>query len=524
MCSDGVLIDITPPIPVSFQDGTGDVDAQFIPSVTRARGKFQPFNDPESPMIEYEWKIKANMSGNFKDITPFVRIPLTQQEPLMEGLSLTPGTLYRLVLRGTNAAGLQSIIETNGFKPDVTPPFCEGNVVDVTNETDTDDVDVAGDLEIIQAKWKCFDRESGINSQSLGIGTYSGGDNLKAFEDVTFFSQTIEKSEMFYVKFYNVTILPKVRYHVTVRIINGAGLRKTITSDGILVDITPPTVASYYIKDGESGKDRNFTSERFTFTAHWEHAFADAESGVVEYRAGLGTKPGVADVKALHVLGSQTNVTVSGLLLESGQVYYMTVVGCNGVGMCVNASSNGMTVDFVPPNPGKVITGLKGPPVLYQWISKSVWARWKWCSADERRSQILLNSSRCSEDSFYDIHSGISMFSISIISQENKKLLSPFRPVGTQSYSGRSISMDDGVYSVAIEATDKAGITSQGFSNTFIVDSSPPLITLVQHHRYQVSLLFYSRRRSLCNNSLQNWGWNLFWCRRRREISNVLST
>ena len=481
MCSDGVLIDITPPIPVSFQDGTGDVDAQFIPSVSRARGKFQPFNDPESPMIEYEWKIKANMSGNFKDITPFVRIPLTQQEPLMEGLSLTPGTLYRLVLRGTNAAGLQSIIETNGFKPDVTPPFCEGNVVDVTNETDTDDVDVAGDLEIIQAKWKCFDRESGINSQSLGIGTYPGGDNLKAFEDVTFFSQTIEKSEMFYVKFYNVTILPKVRYHVTVRIINGAGLRKTITSDGILVDITPPTVASYYIKDGESGKDRNFTSERFTFTAHWEQAFTDAESGVVEYRAGLGTKPGVADVKALHVLGSQTNVTVSGLLLESGQVYYMTVVGCNGVGMCVNASSNGMTVDFVPPNPGKVITGLKGPPVLYQWISKSVWARWKWCSADERRSQILLNSSRCSEDSFYDIHSGISMFSISVISQENKKLLSPFRPVGTQSYSGRSISMDDGVYSVAIEATDKAGITSQGFSNTFIVDSSPPLITLVQH-------------------------------------------
>lgn len=490
MCSDGVLIDTTPPIPVSFQDGTEDVDAQFIPSLTRARGKFRPFNDPESPIIKYEWKIEANISGRFINVTPFVRIPVTQQEPLMEGLSLTPGSLYRLVLRGTNAAGLQSIIKTNGFKPDVTPPFCEGNVVDVTSETDMDDVDVVGDLQIIQAKWKCFDRESGIKNQSLGIGTYPGGVNIKAVEDGKFFSLTIVESEMFYVKFYNVTILPKVRYHVTVKIINGAGLKKTITSDGILVDITPPTVASYYIKDGESGKDRNFTSERFTFTAHWEQAFADAESGVVEYRAGLGTKPGVADVKSFHVLGLQTNVTVSGLLLESGQVYYMTVVGCNGVGMCVNASSNGMTVDFVPPNAGKVVTGLKGPPVLYQWISKSVWARWKWCSAEERRNNVLLNSSECSKDSFYDIHSGISMFSMSVMSQENKTLLSPFRPVGTQSYSGRSIDMEEGVYSVAIEATDKAGVNSRGFSNTFIVDSSPPLIILVQHGYFGETMEF----------------------------------
>ena len=490
MCSDGVLIDITPPIPVSFQDGTGDVDAQFIPSLTRARGKFRPFNDPESPIIKYEWKIEANISGRFINVTPFVRIPVTQQEPLMEGLSLTPGSLYRLVLRGTNAAGLQSIIKTNGFKPDVTPPFCEGNVVDVTSETDMDDEDVVGDLQIIQAKWKCFDRESGIKYQSLGIGTYPGGVNIKAFEDGKFFSLPMVESEMFYIKFYNVTILPKVRYHVTVKIINGAGLKKTITSDGILVDITPPTVASYYIKDGESGKDRNFTTERFTFKAHWEQAFADAESGVVEYRAGLGTKPGVADVKSFHVLGSQTNVTVSGLLLESGQVYYMTVVGCNGVGMCVNASSNGMTVDFVPPNAGKVVTGLKGPPVLYQWISKSVWARWKWCSAEERRNNVLLNSSECSKDSFYDIHSGISMFSMSVMSQENKTLLSPLRPVGTQSYSGRSIDMEDGVYSVAIEATDKAGVNSRGFSNTFIVDSSPPLIILVQHGYFGETMEF----------------------------------
>ena len=490
MCSDGVLIDTTPPIPVSFQDGVGDVDARFIPSVTRIRGKFQPFSDPESPIVNYEWKIEVNMSGNFKNTTPFVRIPLTQQKPLMEGLSLTPGSFYRLVLRGTNAAGLHSMITTNGFIPDVTAPYCMGSVMDVTSETDADDVDFVGILENIQAKWKCLDYESGISFQLLGIGTYPGGDNVKSFENTKFMSQTIMKSEMSYVKFFNVTISPKVRYHVSVTVINGAGLKKTITSDGILLDTTPPTVTSQFIKDGESGKDKNFTTERFEFSAHWEQAFEDAESGVIEYRVGLGTTPSVANVKRFCSVGSQTNFTITGLNLESGRVYYVTVLGCNGVGMCVKASSNGATVDYVPPHPGKVVTGLKGPPVFYQWITKSVWGRWKWCLADKRRGHAILNTSQCSNDSFYDIHSGISMFGISVISQENDKLLKPFKSVGTLSYSGRNINMEDGVYSIAIEATDKAGVTSRGFSNTFIVDSSPPSITLVKHGHFGETMAF----------------------------------
>ena len=489
-CSNGVLIDRTPPVPGSFQDGTGDIDASFIPSLVSVRGKFQQFTDPESPIVKYEWKIEGNMSENFKDVTPFVPIPLTQEEPLMESLSLKPGSFYRLVLRGTNEAGLQSIIKTNGFRPDETPPYCRGSVIDVINETGTHDVDFVGDLKNIQAKWKCFDYESGISSQFLAIGTYPTGKDVKLFEDIRVLSQTMMESEMSYVKFYNLTIIPNKRYHVTVKIINGAGLKKTITSDGILLDTTPPRVASQYIKDGKNGKDKNFTKERFAYSAHWEQAFSDVESGVVEYRAGLGTKPGLADVEAFYTLGLQTNLTMTGLILESGRVYYVTVVCCNGVGMCANASSNGLTVDFVPPHFGKVVTGLKGPPVLYQRITKSVWARWKWCLADEKRGHVILNSSQCSNDSFYDIHSGIGMFGMSVFSQENHKLLKPFKSVGAKSYSGRNIDMEDGVYSVAIEVTDKAGVTSQGFSNSFIVDSSPPLIRLLQHGHFGETMTF----------------------------------
>ena len=419
MCSDGILIDTTPPIPVTFQDGVGDTDAKFFPSTRRVRGKFEAFNDPESPIVKYEWKVVSNVSG--REVTPFVGIPLTQQTPLMEGLSLKGGFSYRLVLRGTNAAGLQSVIESNGFIPDSTPPHCEENVIDVTNENDTSDVDFVRKLESIQAKWKCCDIESGISSQLLGVGTYPGGDDIKTFQEIRFLSHlTTVGGGISYVRFSNITILPKVRYHVTIKVINGAGLKTTTSSDGILIDTTSPTVAPEYIKDGDGGKDKRFTSERFTFSVHWEQAFADAESGVAEYRVGLGTKPGLADVKALNTVGSKTNVTLTGLLLKSGTRYYVIVVGCNGVEMCVNASSNGAIVDFIPPHPGKVITGLKGPAVLYQWMTKSVWARWSWCLTDEKRISSIINSSQCSNNSFYDIHSGINMFGISVMSQKNR--------------------------------------------------------------------------------------------------------
>lgn len=204
----------------------------------------------------------------------------------------------------------------------------------------------------------------------------------------------------------------------------------------------------------------------------------------MEYRVGLGTVPGLADIKALDIVGLKTNVTIPGLLLESGQRYYVTVVGCNWVGMCINASSNGATVDFFPPHSGKVITGIKGPPVLYQWINKSVWARWNWCLADKKRLSTIVNSSQCSNESFYDIHSGIGMFSISVISSRTDQLLVPFKLAGLQQFSGRNVDLEDGVYSVVIEARDKTGIASLSFSNTFVVDSSAPLIASLQHGHY----------------------------------------
>ena len=98
--------------------------------------------------------------------------------------------------------------------------------------------------------------------------------------------------------------------------------------------------------------------------------------------------------------------------------------------MCVNDTSNGAVVDFVPPHAGLVTTGYQGPPVFYQWINTAVWARWDWCLADRNRKSDIIDISQCRNDSFYDKHSGIIGFGISVLSMKSDKLLQPFKESG----------------------------------------------------------------------------------------------
>ena len=477
-CSDGIAIDITPPVPRHAHDGSTVYDVNYVPSIRKARAKFEDFHDPESPMVSYEVKITTNETN--LDITQFVPIPLYQRTPIIDGLSLSPGKAYKMVIRGTNAAKLQSTTSTNGFVSDISSPICEGGIIDVTDKSDEKDVDFVKNLLLIKAKWICKDSESGIESYKAAVGTYPGAANIMPFVDIKLFNVTMVMDGKLYLEFSNITIDPKSRYHVTVNARNGAGLQRTTTSDGIMVDNTPPTVNRQFIKDGIAGRDTNYSKEQSKYSAHWEQAFSDSESGVRNYQIGLGTHPGNLDVQQLQSVGQRTNATLTELLLISGQKYFATIVGCNGVGMCVNGSSNGVLVDFVTPHAGNVITGYKGPPVSYQW-TQSVWARWYWCPADRERKEELVDFNRCDNSSFYDVHSGITEFGISVTSAAEDKELSPFKLAGKVTLTGCNIEMNDGVYSVVVQAKDKSGTTTQALSNTFIKDSTPPKILQVKH-------------------------------------------
>ena len=484
-CSDGITIDTTPPISRNFtvgKDGT-----KFIPSVRRVSGKFQQFVDNESPLVHYEWKLIDE--ANERDVTPFTTIPLTQRTPLLYGLSLTSGRKYTAVLKGTNAAGLYAVVNVSGIIPDDKTPVCDSLPRDVTGFNDVVDRDFVSVLTNLTVMFSCRDDDSGIQTIQAGVGTYPGGENVHPFVDVRNLSLKVsENLRTMWVAFTNVNITKLTRYHVTIKVQDMVGYRKTISSDGILMDTTAPTVLPTYIRDGLQGIDKKYSKGFDVFPAHWENAFADAESGIGEYFVGLGTRPGLDDKSAFRSNNLSTKALVSSDKLASGMAYYVTVIGCNRVGMCVNGSSNGAMVDFISPHPGVVIAGHQGPPLKITWINKAAWARWQWCLAD--RIELRASSNSCDALSFYDEHSGIRRFGLTVLSYDTAETLIPVKIVGRVTSSGLHVVMPNGVFSVVVQAEDRAGGSSNAISKSFIVDVTPPRVSKVYHGKENEPIMY----------------------------------
>ena len=233
------------------------------------------------------------------------------------------------------------------------------------------------DLSVVQAKWLCEDDESGIAFQEVAVGRNPYGTDIMPYTnvtDITTLTRYPDGSLFVALTFPKGVIEPKRWYHLTVKAVNKLSMRRTATSDGILNDPSPPSAAPRRIKDGLKSYDLEYSNQQFQYQAHWEGAFTEGESAVTEYRIGLGTVAGLDDAYARESVGLATRVTLTGIMLESGRVYYVNVVACNSVGLCSNGSSDGMLIDFQPPHIGQIINGFKGSTVLYQVLNWAVWA------------------------------------------------------------------------------------------------------------------------------------------------------
>ena len=62
------------------------------------------------------------------------------------------------------------------------------------------------------------------------------------------------------------------------------------------------------------------------------------------------------------------NGSHSGLNLQQGDTYFVTVVACNGARRCSAAYSDGVTIDTTPPVMEYVRDGIMGPDMDFQVI------------------------------------------------------------------------------------------------------------------------------------------------------------
>lgn len=313
--SDGITIDATlPATPVVTDAGA------FSASPTELTATWSSADD-QSGIVLYEYAVGTTSGAtDMLDWTPAG----TDTSATIGSLSLLDGGTYFVSVRATNGAGAQSAVGvSDGITIDLTPP---------SQPRVTDDGAFTTVGTQLHAAWLSLDAESGIARYECAVGTTSGG------------TEALDWSSAGTATDYAITGLTLVSgstYYISVRAINGAGTASSVgTSDGILVDATPPTLP-LVIDDGQ------FTTNTTTLHATWSSA--DPETGIVGFDYSVGTTPGGTQLVPWTGAGMSNSINRTDLTLVSGSTYYVNVRATNGVGLVSIGSSDGLTVDTTPP-------------------------------------------------------------------------------------------------------------------------------------------------------------------------------
>lgn len=112
------------------------------------------------------------------------------------------------------------------------------------------------------------------------------------------------------------------------------------------IDWTAPSIP--VIQDGLSADVDQFVTPA-EISANWSAA-SDQHSDIAFYELAVGTSSGAQDVIAFTNVGTSLSYTITGLSLNYGQMYYVTVRTTNGAGLTSLISSDGQLLQ-VPTNP-----------------------------------------------------------------------------------------------------------------------------------------------------------------------------
>lgn len=145
----------------------------------------------------------------------------------------------------------------------------------------------------------------------------------------------------------NLKLVEGVKYVTIVRVTNSVGLSTTRTSDGFLLDSTPPITGEIsHITNGSESIEkigRSFTSNDISVRLS---GFWDKESSVSKYYICLGKISGGCNVVNFTDIGNRTEYTFTGISLEHNTMYYVSVIAENEARLRSDiASSDGVLMD-----------------------------------------------------------------------------------------------------------------------------------------------------------------------------------
>ena len=337
-----VMVDTTPPLNGSVMDGfTSGVDIDFSSSLTTIAASWSGFVDMESDISHYVVTVYRQPVGSETAVLIHTENVGSQTDYVGNHFSLSSQDVVNVMIEAFNGAQLKTVASSDGYTIDFTPPqvslLVDGSDVltEVKYQTSTDELLVA---------WTASDEESGIVKVEGAVFELSEGIKTRVYPDSTFSDVTTQEfvSADSSWKFTGLELISGRTYITSVTFTNAAGLKRTYSTDGVLVDTGYPVVDYVTVfGDGYLDDEENILmiANPSQIEAKW--LGSDGESGISEYLLAVvesDTKDIVSFGGELQSFAKATGGVLSGLNLTTGDpvagpFYQLMVQARDNVGL-----------------------------------------------------------------------------------------------------------------------------------------------------------------------------------------------
>jgi hypothetical protein len=258
---------------------------------------------------------------------------------------LEDGVTYRVTVRAWNGAGEFVDAVSDGSMVDGVAPTA-GAVWD-GDGSKAEDLACQASLDSLSARWSGFaDVPSGVEHYRWAVGTTPGGVDVRGFTPVPRVASGPDAHNASAVNTIDseTGVLPLgdgVRYFLSVMAVDHAGNTVVQSSNGVLVDSTPPDIG--VVRDGTGSSDVH-SQPLGPLSASWSE-FLDAGSGVVRYEWAVGSSPCATDVQGYTNVGMALHARMASAEGLAGERrYFVAVRATDGAGLSSAATSNGVWV------------------------------------------------------------------------------------------------------------------------------------------------------------------------------------
>lgn len=370
--SAGIMVDTTAPVLLYARAGWFDAAEPGFQEETKSIAAKWMGADDESGIDGYSFWVGPAPHVEGKSVARTnLAASVVQYDPITVDAPLQNGTANLVQIVAVNKAGISSRL---GFSSSVT--------ADVSAPIEAGLTCPHGIRrhEAFSCSWARFeDEQSPMYTYDAQITSFDGvgDDDGTLRSDKTL--NALQRSTMFDpagTDGFSATESVQLSLLAT----NKAGLSVRVFSPVVSIDITPPDAGNVVEESdiaGEAAGDIECQLSRTQIFTHWT-AWVDDESGIDRYEVGVGSSPGLDDIKGFTDVGKDLAAFLTDFdtVLVGAELVFVVVRGYNGVGMHSAAISNGVAI-LQHDHSAVVIDGLSLEDQQYSASATDVSAQWE---------------------------------------------------------------------------------------------------------------------------------------------------